>query len=527
MKNLNVKQDLKELVTQIDVTPNVNFLTTLRNSGYNNYTAIADIIDNSLDTDVNSKNVKVQIKRTKDDYEFIKICDDGCGMNIETLNEAFKLGALMGKNKEFDLGSYGTGLKAAALSLGRKFVVKTKASDDDFYIATYDLDVMIMTNTFEIPVTIGSWEEYSEFKRETGSDIGTVVIVSKLDRITNANITVFKDILKGKLGLFYKYFIDELNINLFVNNEYIKSVDPMLRNEPYTTCLTSNEKFEYNESEFRFSVFNIEFVSQSLSNEVNRSSAYSGLYVYRNNRLVGSSLDLGIVGKVGDGHLNGLRIELFCSGDSDNLFGSTFNKIIHEKDKNEIDQGFRDVCKGKLRGYIKTVKNNEDSKTTNEKISDDVKSEMAEIVKSINQNPFIGIKKERGKNEQHKDIIPATTEKEKKEPVDDRIKNKLAPRKREDKFADYRFTKLGENGLIFKSVKEHGLYIIEINQEHPFWIRFLNNATLQTKDVIIKMLFSLGVSLEETEYYNNPEKEDLLNEYFIKVSERLRKFIIY
>jgi len=146
---------------------------------------------------------------------------------------------------------------------------------------------------------------------------------------------------------------------------------------------------------------------------------------------------------------------------------------------------------------------------------------MAEIVKSINKNPFIGIKKERGKNE-HRDIIP-----EKKEPDPDKIKNKFAVRKREDKFADYRFIKLGENGLIFKSVKEHGLYIIEINQEHPFWMKFLNNASLQTKDVIIKLLFSLGVSLEETEYYDNPEKENLLNEYYIKVSERLRKFINY
>jgi len=521
MKNLSLKQEIKQQVSQIDVTPNVNFLATLRNSGYNNYSAIADIIDNSLDTDVNSKNVKVHIKKSKDDYEFIKICDDGCGMGIETLNEAFKLGALMGKNKEFDLGSYGTGLKAAALSLGRKFEVKTKTADDEFYIATYDLDVMIMTNTFEIPVTIGTWEQYGEFKRETGSDIGTVITITKLDRITNANITVFKDILKNKLGLFYKYFIDELNINLFVNGEFVKSIDPMLRKETYSTCLTENEKFEYNDSEFKFSVYNIEFVSQSLSNEVNRSSAYAGLYIYRNNRLVGSSLDLGIVGKVGDGHLNGLRIELFCSGDSDNLFGSTFNKIIHEKDKNELDQGFRDMCKSRLRGYIKTVKNFEDSKTANEKISEDVKSEMAEIVKSINKNPFIGIKKERGKNE-HRDIIP-----EKKEPDPDKIKNKFAVRKREDKFADYRFIKLGENGLIFKSVKEHGLYIIEINQEHPFWMKFLNNASLQTKDVIIKLLFSLGVSLEETEYYDNPEKENLLNEYYIKVSERLRKFINY
>lgn len=53
----------------LDVTPNVNFLATLRNSGYNNYSAIADIIDNSLDTNVNSKNVKIKIKKI--DYRIV------------------------------------------------------------------------------------------------------------------------------------------------------------------------------------------------------------------------------------------------------------------------------------------------------------------------------------------------------------------------------------------------------------------------------------------------------------------------
>lgn len=504
---------------QIDVTPNVNFLTTLRNSGYNNYTAIADIIDNSLDTDVNSSIVKISFKKAKEDYEFIKISDNGCGMDITTLNEAFKLGAVTGKNKTFDLGSYGTGLKAAALSIGRKFEIRTKSINDAFYIATYDLDALLTDDKFIIPVRVGTEEEYLEFKEEVNSECGTIVILSKLDRISNTNITIFKDTLKGKLSLIYKYFIDELDIKIYVNDELIDGFDPMYRKEIYTKCLTTNEKFRHSDHEFKFSVYDIENVNETLSKQIGRNQAGSGLYIYRNNRLVGAGLDLGMIGKYGDGHLNGLRIELFVNGDCDDLFGSTFNKMIHEKDKKDIDQGFRDVCHHTFKPYISNVRTKDKSKENSAEPSEEAKSELDTSMKSINDNPFIGIKKERGINTRH----DSSTTKDIKNPGS----RPGQTRTRDDKFCDYRFIRLGENGLMFKSVKEHGLYILEINQEHPFWMAFMSKASMETKDVVLKLLVSLSLSLEDTEYYNDSEKETLLNEYFIKVSERLRKFILY
>jgi hypothetical protein len=512
--------ELKIKKSQIDVTPNVNFLTTLRNSGYNNYTAIADIVDNSLDTDVNSKNVRIIIKKSKEDYDYIKICDDGCGMDINTLDEAFKLGAITGKNKTLDLGSYGTGLKAAALSIGRKFEIRTKSIDDAFYVAIYDLDVLLSDNIFEIPVRVGTEEEYQQFKDEVKSENGTIVTLSNLDRVTNTNSSIFKDTLKNKLSLIYKYFIDELNIKIYVNNEIVESFDPMFRKENYTKCLTSNEKFKYGEHDFKFSVYDIEFINSAISTSIGRNQSNAGLYIYRNNRLVGAGLDLGMIGKLGDGHLNGLRIELFVNGDCDDLFGSTFNKIIHEKDKKDIDQGFKDVCQSSFKPYIKSIKSKEENKETANEPSDDVKKELDVSIKSINENPFTGIQKLRGMNTKRE--IPSTSKDVKNpgsKPGQTRVRN--------DKFCDYRFIRLGENGLMFRTVKEHGLYILEINQEHPFWVKFMSKASLETKDVMLKLLISLGVSLEDTEYYNDTEKEILLNEYFIKVSERLRKFILY
>ncbi len=111
------------------INPNTLFLQTLRNSGYNNYSAIADIVDNSLDTEVRASKVKI-ITKDLSNFEtgYISIIDNGFGMDKEILNEALKLGSDTGKDASIDLGCYGTGMKAAALSIGRKFVLETKTT---------------------------------------------------------------------------------------------------------------------------------------------------------------------------------------------------------------------------------------------------------------------------------------------------------------------------------------------------------------------------------------------------------------
>lgn len=102
----------------------------LRNSGYSNYSAIADVLDNSLENDVDAKNVNIVIGHQKGTSKVtdISIIDDGIGMPIETLEEAMSLGSETGKDEE-TLGMYGTGLKAASLSMGRRFSVFTKKAD--------------------------------------------------------------------------------------------------------------------------------------------------------------------------------------------------------------------------------------------------------------------------------------------------------------------------------------------------------------------------------------------------------------
>ena len=69
----------------VSIVPTSKFYYSFRNLGYNNYEALADIIDNSLDPDVSAKNVWVEISKNMDT---ITITDDGSGMNLSELNDA-------------------------------------------------------------------------------------------------------------------------------------------------------------------------------------------------------------------------------------------------------------------------------------------------------------------------------------------------------------------------------------------------------------------------------------------------------
>ena len=49
----------------MDASPTVEFLKTMRHVGYSNYTALEELVDNAIDTDVDAKNVKIKIHQRR------------------------------------------------------------------------------------------------------------------------------------------------------------------------------------------------------------------------------------------------------------------------------------------------------------------------------------------------------------------------------------------------------------------------------------------------------------------------------
>jgi hypothetical protein len=501
----------------LDSNPNPGFLYSLRSLGYVNSSAIADIIDNSLDTNVNATEVNVEIKQSKGEYVHISISDNGVGMDRPTLEQATRLGSQTGKNRG-DLGCYGTGLKSAASSMGLRFDVYTKSSHDEFWIATYDIDEKVKLNNFRTPVRVGTNEEFNLFRAIVGGETGTIIRITKLDNISDNNASQFSDGIRKALGKTFKYYIDN-GVTINVNDKRVEPIDPMYRNESWSKQLT-DEEFEYDGFKFRFNIFNISKLDESFNKslDVVRNNRNAGIYVYRNYRLVGQGLDLGVVGKLGDGHSNGVRIELFVSGESDELFGSSLTKMIHEKDTTEIDQGFRDKISSLFGPYIKQIKNQEKKENQGKTLTDDKKKSLDNIFEGINKNPFVKVEKVKGKNN------PDPDPKEKPEPTG--RKNKFSPRPRKDEYANYRVVKL-DTGEIFRPQKENGLYVIELNENHPFWSEFLVHQDEHNLGYIIKLFVSLSISLESTGFYSDSLKNGLLTEFLYETSQNLRKYILY
>ena len=103
--------------------PNAKILIyAMQHLGYDNYVALCDIIDNSIDA--NATKIKVFITNKNDNFQII-ILDNGCGMSKDTLDEALKFGSDSSHDEISDLGKYGMGLSTAGLSLADKTTVLT------------------------------------------------------------------------------------------------------------------------------------------------------------------------------------------------------------------------------------------------------------------------------------------------------------------------------------------------------------------------------------------------------------------
>jgi hypothetical protein len=503
----------------LDSNPNPESLLQFRHLGYTNQSTIGDICDNSIDTNVESSIVKINIKQSKDVYQYVEVIDDGSGMDRQILEEALKLGSRTGKSRKNDLGSYGMGLKVAASAIGLKFEVFTKSENDNFLIASYDIEEKIEKNSFRTPVRIGNNDEFLEFKEKTQSDTGTIIKISKIDNIKDGNASQFAGTIKKYLGRTFKYFLEN-NIRFYVNDKEVSPVDPLYRNESFSETWTKDETFEYKGFKFKFTVVYINPLDKSHNETLDfkRNQGNAGLYIYRNYRLVGTGLDLGLIGKLGDGHLNGLRIELHTTGDADSLFGSTLTKMVHEKDGTDIDQGFRDKCLGVFGSYISRAKDKDKKDSAAKKTDKELKEKMERIKDGVNQNKFITIPRTKGRNQ------PDPNPKIKPTPTG--RKNKPHTRERRDQFINHEIVSL-QTGEVFVPYKVNGEYIIQLNENHPFFSDFLINLNEEQMGYILKMFYSFAISLENTGFYSDSIKQNWFSEYFNEWSVYLRKMILY
>ena len=333
---------------KVEVIPSARKLVnSLRNIGYEFTTAIADLVDNSLEA--NATSVKIDVEFLGKD-SFVRIADNGKGMNVQELREAMRLGSRNDFEKEDDLGKFGLGLKTASFSQCRSLVVASRSERFKKNINAFgwDLDEIEYSDKWEVTKI-----EPSAIKDLLGHHLsdepGTVVIWRKLDRILNMKnpegeaarkrLTSMCHELEDHLSMvFHRFLNGEVpgrTLRIYINDRKISAWDPYCRQEEHTQVFDSVKLDLDNNGKVGFITLQpyilppeknfssrAAFIKASGPKKWNRQQ---GFYIYRANRMIQSGGWAGI--RTVDEHLKLARISLDFSSYLDDYFNLNISKM--------------------------------------------------------------------------------------------------------------------------------------------------------------------------------------------------------
>jgi Histidine kinase-, DNA gyrase B-, and HSP90-like ATPase len=172
-------------------------MTSLRDIGYDLPSAVADLVDNSIDA--GSTEVRVTVGRNGG-ASFIRIADNGCGMTDRVLDEAMRYGSGRGYEAN-ELGKFGLGLKTASLSQCRRLTVASRTTTKGpIRVRRWDLDHVQRRDAWELERLLPS-ECAPYFLEPLRERPGTVVLWEELDRILGYAVRDGAHARKGLEGI--------------------------------------------------------------------------------------------------------------------------------------------------------------------------------------------------------------------------------------------------------------------------------------------------------------------------------------
>lgn len=283
---------------------------SLRDIGYDTPRAIADLVDNSVEAGATRVDITIEFNGEK---SWIRVADNGSGMNAATLQEAMRYGS----EREYDsndLGKFGFGLKTASTSQCRRVTVATRrgqSSRAKCEARCLDLAHIVDTNEWEILI-LDAADQPEEATAPLKSGPGTVVLWEDLDRIME-----FKDPWDGwakkrllqltedvdlHLGMvFHRFLAGEVRgrkLTMTVNGSKVEAWDPFCRSEPKTESFPAKDLRVAGDAGFgivRVCSYVLppkkEFTSEKAWKRASGPAEWNrqqGFYIYRANRMIQS-----------------------------------------------------------------------------------------------------------------------------------------------------------------------------------------------------------------------------------------------
>lgn len=282
-------------MSNIIVEPSVDLLESMRSVGYSLPSALADIIDNSID----AKSSKVLLDLDVVDGHYIAVLDDGTGMNREQAIDALRLAGTANNHDKNKLGRFGLGLKTASLSQARKLTVVTKTSGETTALS-WDIDHVQNSRSWSLlELNFAERDRLPLINQLSAQKSGTLVIWENLDLLLGDSskpglfLAEKASDLTDHIALtFHRFLLRKTNrIRIELNGVAIKGIDPFLKDNVQTQ-MTPKEQFEVSGAIVTYRSYTLPHPSGLSLEEKQRYDLSDGMrdaqgfYIFRNDRLI-------------------------------------------------------------------------------------------------------------------------------------------------------------------------------------------------------------------------------------------------
>jgi hypothetical protein len=302
-------------------------MEALRDLGYDSYASILDIIDNSIDA--TARHVSVAVGEQKGDI-LISIEDDGAGMGEEILSEALRLGSDT-ERETTDLGKFGMGLVTASIGLSRRLEVLTREEGGPLLYGGFDLDDIAEQDRFIKELGAANAEQQNRFTKSHG----TLVTLSKTDRISNRHPSQFANILKKRIGQVFRKFL-KAGVIIEVNDQRVEPIDPLMLGDADTELALEMDMEVDGLGKAYIRAVELPDRGGPANKALGINADSSGFYVVRNNREIMAAETFDFYKKHPEyAHF---RAELAFGGELDPAFHTDVKKMVIQPSQSFLDK---------------------------------------------------------------------------------------------------------------------------------------------------------------------------------------------
>ena len=310
-----------------------------RDTGYTLNTAIADILDNSINAQAD--NVWIEINQNPLGALQIRIFDDGYGMNKDELVDGMRYGSAE-KKEGNKLGRFGLGLKTASSSICKKLsVVSRKSKNSKLLLARWDLDLVRAKDEWLLQIGKPE-EEYVELYKQHITESGTMICWDNIDRIRDTedeNYQVSAQVLGQKrrrlrdhLEMTFHRYLEKNKPNIFLDGEKVIPWNPFVPGEDTETLVKKSFNVTVPGDRKKYKLVlkahvipnKWEYSSEEARKNAKLQASLQGFYVYREDRIIIAGDWLQMFAE--EGHLALFRAEISFPRELDDLYSLDIKK---------------------------------------------------------------------------------------------------------------------------------------------------------------------------------------------------------